>query len=115
MCFNKRVLIGLGVVALGVLALSPRSFGAVAPLLMMAVCPLSMLFMMRSMNRGDSSCAADQTPARSEIEAGESRREVEPVPSAPNAPEDARVRELEAEVERLRSELDPRRRQRQLN
>jgi len=52
MCLNKRVLIGLGIVAVGVLLLRPSWLGAALPLLLLAVCPLSMLFMMKGMNGG---------------------------------------------------------------
>lgn len=103
MCFNKRVLIGLGVVALGVLAVSPRSFGAVAPLLMMAVCPLSMLFMMGTMGRdGTASCDTKASEADPST-LGETGLE----PATAAGPDD-RVRSLEREVERLKAELRPR-------
>lgn len=78
MCFDKRVLIGLGAAALALFALSPRLLGAAAPLLIMAACPLSMVFMMRRMAGPDASCEA---PSR-----------------------DADRRELEEEVNRLRAE-----------
>lgn len=97
MCFNKRVLISVGVVALGVLAVSPRLFGAILPLLFMAACPLSMLFMMRSKERGGQrSCESRQQP-------GDGAREVQG--SAGGLDRAAEVRELEEEVNRLRAEL----------
>ena len=101
MCFDKRVVIGLGVVALGFLAVSPRSLGAVAPLLMMAACPLSMIFMMRTMNLDGASCGADQIVKRGEATSAE--RDVpdaygESAPSTADA--NRRVRELEAELAR---------------
>lgn len=46
MCINKRVVVALAVVAVAVFALSPRLLGAVAPVLVMAACPLSMLLLM---------------------------------------------------------------------
>jgi hypothetical protein len=90
-CFNKRVLIGLGVAALAILAVSPRLFGAALPLLIIAACPLSMVLMMRSMNRsrdhaGGSSMSGCGTPSG-------------------RADSDAQVRELQEEVNRLRAEL----------
>ncbi|MGH3680735.1 MAG: DUF2933 domain-containing protein [Natronosporangium sp.] len=51
-CYDKRVLIGLGVAGLGVLLLYPEWAAVVLPLLIVAACPLSMLLMMRMMNRG---------------------------------------------------------------
>lgn len=91
MCFNKRVLIGLGVVALAVFAVSPSLLGAAAPLLIFAACPLSMVFMMRAMKRdGSSSCGTNQ-------QAGTRPDQV--------TAEDVKLRELEEEVNRLQAEL----------
>lgn len=78
MCLSKRVLIGLGIVAVGLLALSPRLLGSAAPLLVMAACPLSMIVMMRAMHRDEDRPAATDDPAR--------------------------LRELEEEVNRLKAE-----------
>lgn len=50
MCINKKVLAGLVVAALGIWWLAPDAIGAALPLLILALCPLSMLFMMKSMN-----------------------------------------------------------------
>lgn len=53
MCLNRKVLIGLSAVALGVLVFDRTLLGHVLPLLLFALCPLSMVFMMRGMsNRG---------------------------------------------------------------
>ena len=84
MCLDKRVVIGLGVVALALLALSPRFFASVGPLLLMALCPLSMVFMMRGMG---------------------GRHEDEASTAAPSANPDRQLGELEEEVNRLRAEL----------
>ena len=72
-CLNKRVIIGVALVALAIFAFSPQLLGTLAPLLVIAVCPLSMLVMMR-MNRrsgqGDGSpgdvlgCVGVDVPAR---------------------------------------------------
>ena len=96
-CFNKRVLIGVGVLALGMLAVSPRLFGAILPLLFMAACPLSMLLMMRDKERGgQSSCGGGQQP----------RDGAQEVQSGAGGPDRAaEIRELEEEVNRLRAEL----------
>lgn len=80
MCINKRVVVGLAVVALALFALSPRLLGALGPVLIMAACPLSMLLMMRSL----------------------SGRDHEP---SPGHGDDRRVRELEEEVNRLKAEI----------
>lgn len=78
-CVNKRVLGGIAVVALAVLAVSPRLLGALAPVLLMAICPLSMVFMMRGAHG-----PRDGHGSRSD---------------------DRQLRELEEEVNRLKAEL----------
>ncbi|WP_331753168.1 DUF2933 domain-containing protein (plasmid) [Streptomyces sp. NBC_00637] len=52
-CLNKKVVIGLGAVAAGLLLLRPAWAVAALPLLILAICPLSMIFMMRGMNGND--------------------------------------------------------------
>jgi hypothetical protein len=52
MCLNKKVLLGLGAAAVGVLLLAPQWLGAALPLLLLAACPLSMVFMMTAMRGG---------------------------------------------------------------
>lgn len=49
MCFNWKVLVGLGAVAVALLVLAPGAALAVLPLLFLAACPLSMLVMMFAM------------------------------------------------------------------
>ncbi|WP_331753180.1 DUF2933 domain-containing protein (plasmid) [Streptomyces sp. NBC_00637] len=49
MCLNKKVLIGLGAIAAVLLLLRPAWAVAALPLLILAICPLSMIFMMRGM------------------------------------------------------------------
>ena len=80
MCINKRVVVGLAAIALVVFALSPRLLAGLAPVLIVAVCPLSMLLMMRGMTGRDQEA-----------------------PSA--AGDDRQLRELEEEVNRLKVEL----------
>ncbi len=65
-CFNWKVVAGLAVVGAGVGAVKPDLIGAALPLLLVAACPLSMLFMMRGMGGGQ--CASQ--PQRS----GEAQR-----------------------------------------
>lgn len=101
MCINKRVLIALGVVALGIFAVSPRLFGAVAPFLIVAACPLSMVFAMRTMNANRSSgCGTHQHGEK----AVGGDHAVGPGAAGDNG-RDARLRELESEVDRLKAEL----------
>ena len=98
MCFDKKVVGGLALVGLGVLAVDPQLFGRVLPLLVVAICPLSMVFMMRGMSRGASSgsCSMpgqqDQQERPSEV-------------SGASAAQDAELRSLQEEVNRLRAEV----------
>lgn len=86
-CMNKQVLVGLAAIAIGVLVFAPK-LGPALPLLVMAACPLSMVVMMRAMG-GEKK--TDDVPADV---AG---------PTA-TASGDARLRELEEEVNRLKVE-----------
>jgi hypothetical protein len=87
MCFDKRVLIGLGVVAVVLLAINPGLFGGALPFLVLLACPLSMVVMMWAMSgTRKNSCATEER-------------------SADSAPE-TEVAELRDEVARLRAELD---------
>src|SRR6266566_2635094 len=66
MCLNWRVLAGLAVVGLIVLVVAPQLIWAALPILLIAACPLSMLFMMRGMagNRNATTqIQGDQLPA----------------------------------------------------
>ncbi len=47
MCFNWKVLAGLGAVAVGLLVVAPGLVVGALPLLFFAACPLSMILMMR--------------------------------------------------------------------
>ena len=60
MCFNWKVLAGLGVIGLGIWTVAPNLIWAALPLLLLAACPLSMLFMMRGMSGGQCSTQPTQ-------------------------------------------------------
>lgn len=72
MCLNWKVLAGLAVVGVGIWLVAPQFALAALPVLLVAACPLSMLFMMRGMMRGgdqqaSQSCqASDTQPTREE-------------------------------------------------
>lgn len=88
MCINKKVVGWLAFGGLAVYLAAPNLIGAALPLLILAVCPLSMIVMMRGMSRnGGSSCADDQQTRETDI--------------------DAELTNLRAEVARLRAERDP--------
>lgn len=72
-CYNKNVLIGMAVIALAVLVLKPSWMLAALPLLLLAACPLIMMFMMRAMSGksgGEGSPHVDKatgTPAQDDM------------------------------------------------
>ncbi|WP_228815661.1 DUF2933 domain-containing protein [Nocardia puris] len=63
MCFNKKILITLGLIAVAVLVLKPGWILAAAPLLILAACPLSMMFMMKTMNAGQANTPVEGSSA----------------------------------------------------
>jgi len=66
MCLNWKVVAGLAVVGLIVLVVAPPLMWAALPILLIAACPLSMLFIMRGMagNRNATTqMQGDQLPA----------------------------------------------------
>ncbi len=70
MCINWKVVAGLVVVALGLLALgSPGLARAALPYLLSAVCPLSMLLMMKNMGGTNTAVPKGLTPAAAPITA----------------------------------------------
>lgn len=69
-CFNRNVLIGLGVVAVAVFFLAPGA-RSVLPLLLVAACPLSMMVMvfgMSKMGSAGKACGTDQTNPQQALE-----------------------------------------------
>jgi len=58
-CLNWKVIAGLALVGVGVWAVAPNLLVAALPILLIAVCPLSMVLMMRSM-QGDHHGASAQ-------------------------------------------------------
>jgi len=57
MCFDKRVLGGLGIVGVGVVVAAPNMLATALPLLVVAICPLSMLFMGKAIVGRDQGAA----------------------------------------------------------
>ena len=60
MCFDKRVLGGLAAVGVGVLIVAPNLLLTALPLLLLAICPLSMLFMGKFMMGGGRRASLDR-------------------------------------------------------
>ena len=63
MCLNRKVLIGLALVAGAVLLRRPSSLGPALPLLLVAACPLSMLGMVYAMRRQPVPGPAGEEPS----------------------------------------------------
>lgn len=83
MCLNKKVLAGVAVAAAAVYLLEPGLIGAALPVLVVAVCPLSMLVMMKSMSRrGDEAAAGRDGGSGVDDELAQLRREVAELRSA---------------------------------
>lgn len=62
MCFDWRVLTALAALGVGVFLVAPGIAAAALPLLILAACPLSMMFMMKSMG-GHQAPAPEAPPA----------------------------------------------------
>ena len=73
MCLNWRVLAGLAAVGLGVWVVAPNLVWTALPLLLLAACPLSMLFMMRGMQGGQ--CASQPAQATHPVGVAGTREE----------------------------------------
>lgn len=70
MCFNKKVIGFLAAAGLAVYLFAPNLIGAALPLLLVAACPLSMMFMMRGMSGGQSkACSTGAGAADAGVEA----------------------------------------------
>lgn len=85
-CYDKRVLSALAVVAVGAIAFAPANAWTIVPALVLLACPLSMLVMMRSMRNGNR-CGTQLTTADS-------------------SDHEAEVQRLRAEIEDLRAQQD---------
>ena len=97
MCLNRKVIVGLAVVAVGVLAVDPHVFTRVLPLLFFAICPLSMVLMMRGMSGNKSSGGMSGCSSMSNGNGAQAGATSIPVAD----PEVARLR---AELDQLRAE-----------
>ena len=75
MCLNWKVLVGLAVVGLIVLVVAPQFIWAALPILIVAACPLSMLFMMRGMQRGTNQSMSQPASASGVPVVGGAREE----------------------------------------
>lgn len=93
-CLNPKVIAGVVAVGFGVYVFAPGVFTAALPLLVLAICPLSMVLMMGMMTGGGSKEAGSDTAGSS------SSGQPEEVDGSPVASLQARVAELERELGR---------------
>lgn len=71
MCLNWKVIAGLAAVGIGVFVFAPGLAAAALPILVLAICPLSMLLMMGAMNNmgnGSQSGAAYTTGGNEKLQ-----------------------------------------------
>ena len=94
MCLNWRVVAGLAVVGVIILVVAPQFIWAALPLLIVAACPLSMLFMMRGMAGGGS-----QPPSQSSLMQGDSL-------PAGGLTRDERLAELQTRLSNVQAESE---------
>lgn len=105
MCFNKKVIVGLAVVAVGVVIAAPDLLLGALPLLILAACPLSMVLMMRGMRgMGGNGSACDRNNGGSERHTSRGSVPLRPEGAVP----EARAWELEEEINRLRAVIGER-------
>ena len=69
MCINWKVIGGLAAVGVGIWIMAPHLIAAAAPLLIFAICPLSMMLMMRGMSNHQSASPAQQPAAPKDLAA----------------------------------------------
>lgn len=81
-CLNWKVIAAVVAIGIGVYALAPGVAGGAVPLLVLAVCPLSMLLMMRAMGSMGSRTSElesgdrdEMTRLRAEVDALRAERE----------------------------------------
>jgi len=75
MCIKKKVVIGLAAAGVALYLIAPGAIGAAVPLLILAICPLSMIVMMRAMSSGQAKSASPDQDKSSDVD--EVRAEVE--------------------------------------
>lgn len=67
-CLNWKALAALAAVGVGVYAFAPNLVAAATPLLVLTLCPLSMLLMMRAMRSGSGrGCETSSTDTSGEL------------------------------------------------
>lgn len=61
-CLNWKVIAGLAAVGIGIYAVAPGLVAAALPILLLAICPLSMMFMMKGMQGNQGGDGGRQEP-----------------------------------------------------
>lgn len=116
MCLNRRMLIGLAAVAVGVLAIDPHVFIRVLPFLFFAICPLSMVLMVWGMRKAggrQKMSSSSQSCGMSSNSGGVMGMDSKDMGqrgavSPSSAAAENEIAHLRAEVDQLRAELSTR-------
>lgn len=103
-CLNWKVGAGLGVIALAVVILAPNLIGRLLPLLLLAVCPLSMLVMMAGMGKMQGGHKTGEQ--HDEPSAGSTTAVLSPPPALSQQVEPADVAALKAQAARLAAQQE---------
>jgi hypothetical protein len=113
MCLNRKVLIGLAAVALGFFAFDPSLLDHAFPLLLFAICPLSMVFMMWGMRKtggmqgmsGNGQSCGMSSGSMGTMGMGQTGMDMgQPGVARPGSVPEDEVARLRAEVDQLRAE-----------
>lgn len=99
MCLNPKVIAGLAVVGFGIFVYAPEWFAAALPILFLAICPLSMVLMMKMMMPGSDKDEKDEATQHGVMQAS-SDEELQ-----------GQLRSLQAQQTALADQLEARRRQ----
>ncbi len=91
MCLNWRVMVALAATGVLIYVVAPNLVAAALPFLMLAICPLSMLFMMRSMGHGAGGGQCD------------GHGEPSPKTNAANLTREQQVAELKSELSEVQA------------
>lgn len=86
-CLNWKVIAALAAAAGALYLVTPGSFAAALPLLVVAACPLSMLVMMRAMRAGGGCHAPDGEVAALRAEVAGLRAQAGPTPATDDGPD----------------------------
>lgn len=106
MCLNWKVMAGLAALGAGIFVFAPNLAAAALPFLVLAICPLSMIFMMGAMNNMGNSSQSGAACAMGGNQKPQSREEELAQLKAQQQELTSKVAQLEAEPD-VRAEARP--------